>query len=75
MDFTIAIDDEILERVRARENRENTSVDRLIQKYLEEYGGSGQHRAEACERLLALSRSSQSRRGNAKWTRAELYER
>ena len=75
MKLTIAIDDEILERVRARANRENTSVNMLIQKYLEEYGGSGQHRAEACERLLALSRSSQSRRGNARWTREELYER
>ena len=75
MKLTIAINDEILERVRARANRENTSVDSLIQKHLEEYGGSGQHRAEACERLLALSRSSQSRRGNARWTREELYER
>ena len=75
MKITIAIDDEILERVRARAKRENTSVDRLIQKHLEEYGGSGQHRAEACERVLALSQSSQSRRGNARWTREELYER
>ena len=75
MNFTVAIDDEILKRARARASRENMSVDRLIQKYLEEYGGSGQHRAEACERLLVLSRSSQSRRGNTKWTREELYER
>ena len=75
MKLIIAIDGEILERVRARANRENTSVNMLIQKYLEEYGGSGRHPAEACERLLALSRSSQSRRGNTKWTREELYER
>lgn len=30
MKLTIAIDDEILERVRARANRENTSVNMLI---------------------------------------------
>ena len=35
MKLTIAIDDEILERVRARAKRENTSVDRLIQKHLD----------------------------------------
>ena len=75
MNLTITVDDDVLKRARTRANQENTSIEILLQKYLEEYGGAGQHCAEACERLLALSRSSQAQRGNTKWIREELYER
>ncbi|MCY4349950.1 MAG: hypothetical protein OXC25_08910 [Thiotrichales bacterium] len=75
MSLTIEVDDDILKRARIRAARENTSVNAVIREYLTAYAGVNRHRAEACERLLALSRSSKSARGGATWTRDDLHER
>ncbi len=75
MSLTIEVDDDILKRARLRVARENTSVNAVIREYLTAYAGVNRHRAEACERLLALSRSSKSARGGATWTRDDLHER
>lgn len=75
MSPTIEVDDDILKRARIRAARENTSVNAVIREYLTAYAGVNRHRAEACERLLALSRSSKSARGGATWTRDDLHER
>jgi len=75
MRLMIEVDDDILKRARIRAARENTSVNAVIREYLTAYAGVNRHRAEACERLLALSRSSKSARGGATWTRDELHER
>ena len=74
MNLTIVVDDEILKRARIRAIQENTSVNAVVRDYLTAYAGAGR-RAEACERLLALSRSCESGRGSATWTRDELHER
>ena len=75
MILTIVVDDEILDRARIRALRENTSVNAVVRAHLATYAGSDQHRDDACERLLALSRASRSRRGGAAWCRNELHER
>ena len=75
MRLTVEVDDDILKRARIRAARENTSVNAVIREYLTAYAGVNRHRAEACERLLALSRSSKSARGGATWTRDDLHER
>ena len=75
MNLTIVVDDDILKRARIRAIQENTSVNAVIREYLTAYAGADRHRAEACERLLALSRSCNSRRGGGAWTRDELHER
>ena len=75
MILTIVVDDEILECARIRAICENTSVNAVVRAYLATYADSDQQRDDACERLLALSRSSCSRRGRAFWTRAGLHER
>ena len=75
MNLTIVVDDDILKRARIRAIQENTSVNAVVREYLTAYAGAGRHRAEACERLLALSRSCKSGRGGATWTRDELHER
>ena len=75
MNLTIVVDDDILKRARIRAIQENTSVNAMVQEYLVAYAGADRHRAEACERLLALSRSCNSGRGGATWTRDELHER
>jgi len=75
MRLMIEVDDDILKRARIRAARENTPVNAVIREYLTAYAGVNRHRAEACERLLALSRSSKSARGGATWTRDDLHER
>ena len=75
MNLTIVVDDDILKRARIRAIQENTSVNAVVREYLTAYAGADRHRSEACERLLALSRSCKSRRGGGAWTRDELHER
>lgn len=75
MNLTIVVDDDILKRARIRAIEENTSVNAVLRAYLATYAGAGRRREEACERLLALSRASRSRRGGAVWSREDLHER
>lgn len=75
MNLTVVVDDDILKLARIRAIRENTSVNAVVREYLSAYAGSGRSRAIACEQLLALSRSSHSGRGDARWTRDDLHER
>ena len=75
MNLTIVVDQEILKRARIRAIEENTSVNSVVRAFLATYAGAGRQRDDACERLLALSRASRSRRGAAVWSRDDLYER
>ena len=75
MNLTIVVDDDTLKRARIRAIQENTSVNAVVREYLTAYAGADRRRDEACDRLLALSRSGNSRRGGATWTRDELHER
>ena len=75
MNLTIVVDDDILKRARIRAIEENTSVNAVLRAYLATYAGADRRRDEACERVLALSRASRSRRGGAVWSRDDLYER
>ena len=75
MNLTIVVDDDTLKRARIRAIQENTSVNAVIREFLTSYAGADRHRVEACERLLAMSRSCLSRRGEARWSRDELHER
>ena len=75
MNLTIVVDDDTLKRARIRAIRENTSVNALIREYLAAYARTDRRRTEACKRLITLSRSCRSRRGDAKWTREDLHER
>ena len=75
MNLTIVVDDEILKRARIRATQENTSVNAVLRHYLEAYAGADSHRSRACERLLALSEFSRSKRGRAAWTRDGVHER
>ena len=75
MNLTVVIDEDTLKRARIRAIQENTSVNAVVREFLATYAGGSRQRAEACERLLALSRSCNSRRGDARWTRDELHER
>ena len=75
MILTIVVDDDIFERARIRAIEENTSVNAVVRTYLATYAGVDRRRDDACERLLALSRASRSRRGGAVWNRDDLQGR
>jgi KaiC/GvpD/RAD55 family RecA-like ATPase len=75
MNLTITVDGDLLKRARIRALQEDTSVNSVLRQFLEAYAGMGERRRDAVADLLALSETARSRRGSAKWTRDELYER
>ena len=75
MNLTITVDDELLKKARIQALQEDTSVNALVREFLETYVGSNNERRRAIAELLKLSRECSSGRGDAHWTRDELYER
>ena len=75
MNLTITVDSNLLKRARIRALQEDTSVNAVLRQFLEAYAGVGERRRDAVADLLALSEAATSRRGSARWTRDELYER
>ena len=73
--LTIKVDEESLKKARLRALQEGTSVNALLRDFLDSYAGVRREQQEAVGRIVALSRSSSSRRGGRTWTRAELPER
>ena len=74
MNLTITVDDELLKRARIRALEENTSVNAVLPKCLESYADTTRQR-RAVDHLLQLSRTARAKRGRARWTRDDLYER
>lgn len=73
--LTISVDEEVLRRARIRALRQGSSVNAILRELLEAYAGMGKAQSEAVAELLALSKGSTSRRGDAMWTRDDLHER
>lgn len=73
--LTITIDEESLKRARMRALQEGTSVNALLRAFLESYAGVRREQQAAAGRIVALSRTSKSRRGGRTWTRDDLHER
>ena len=75
MKLTVTVDDDVIKRARMRARQEGTTVNAALRDYLESYAGGPPGRREAIGRFLALSESSNTGRGDATWTRDELYDR
>ncbi|HZF14184.1 MAG TPA: DUF6364 family protein [Thermoanaerobaculia bacterium] len=73
--LTITIEDEILRRARLRALEQGTSLNALLENYLEAYAAVGSTFEQATEAILRLSTDSKSGRGDRSWTRDELHER
>jgi len=73
--LTITIEDEILRRARLRALEQGTSLNALLENYLEAYAAMGSTLEQATEAILRLSTDSKSGRGDRSWTRDELHER
>lgn len=73
--LTVSVDDDLLKQARLRAIERGTSVNAEIRRFLEQYAGASGARAASVQRITALARASQSRRGGRRWTRDELHER
>ncbi len=76
--LTISVDEEVLKRARIRALEENSSVNAVLARYLEEYARTDElrrRREEALKSLLELADRCQVGRGDKTWTRDELHER
>lgn len=76
--LTISVDAEVLKRARIRALEENSSVNAVLARYLEEYAQTKElrrQREEALGDLLQLADECQAGRAGERWTRDDLHER
>ncbi len=72
--LTITVSEEILNSAHRRALEQGTSVNAVLRNYLSQFAGTQSAQANAAKRVLELSRTACSGRGNAKWTRDDLHE-
>jgi hypothetical protein len=74
--ITLAIDDEILGKVRIIATRQRTTVNAMVRNYLAEVAGRDETQAEARKRLLHRMETSKGRVApDWKFDREETHER
>jgi hypothetical protein len=74
--ITLAIDDEVLDKVRAYAAEQKTTVNAIVRKHLERLASEDDKRAEARRNLLRLAQASRGRlASDYTWNREELYDR
>ena len=74
--ITLAIDDEVLAKVRAYATEQKTTVNAIVRLHLEKLAAENDSRAEARRQLLRLAQISQGRLAlDYVWNREELYDR
>jgi hypothetical protein len=74
--ITLAIDEGVLEKVRAYAAEQKTTVNAIVRQHLEKIAGENDKRAEARRQLRRLAETSQARLGGDHvWNREELYDR
>ena len=74
--LTIAVDEETAKRARIRALEEGTSVNALLQNYLEDYAGVRRERMAAWRKIQdPAKRSGMGSRGRGVPTREEIYNR
>ena len=74
--ITLAIDDEVLEKVRVYAVERKTTVNAIVRQHLEKIAGENDKRAEARRQLLRLAETSRGRLSpEYVWNREELHDR
>lgn len=76
--LTISVDDRVLKQARLRALEENTSVNAVLGKRLEEYAQVeevGRRRLAALQRVIEIADAHTIERGVTAWNREALYER
>jgi hypothetical protein len=73
--LTLAIDGELLDRVRVVAAERRTSVTRLVRDYLRALVDEDERYGRAAARLRARMEAPVLAVGGSRWTREELYDR
>lgn len=73
--ITLAVDEDVLNRVRVVAAARRTSVNAMVREYLSEIADRDDRAAQARANLRALSERSTARIGTQTWTRESLHER
>ncbi len=74
--ITLAIDEEVLDKVRAYAVEHRMTVKAIVRRHLEKGAGENKMRAEARRQLLRLAETSRGRiSADFVWSREELYDR
>ncbi len=76
--LAINVNDAVLKRACIRALEENSSVNAILGRYLEEYAYADEmrrRRKQALQSLLTLADQCQVGRGGKTWSRDELYEK
>lgn len=73
MNLTLAIDDKVLERARERAKRLGISVQDVVRRHLEEFGGMGSTSAAADELLKLMTEQPGDSHGK-RFTRTDAYD-
>ncbi len=74
--ITLAVADEVLDKVRSYAAEQKTTVNAIVRQYLEKIASENDKRAEARRQLRRLAEKSQGRLGPGfVWNREELYDR
>ena len=74
--ITLAMDDEVLDKVRAYAAEHKTTVNAIVRQHLEKLASENDRRAEARRNLKRLAETSKGTLGPGYvWNREELYDR
>jgi|APFEC2959095136_1045048.scaffolds.fasta_scaffold09784_2 hypothetical protein len=73
--ITLAIDPDVLDRVRVIAAERKTTVNGMVRDYLERVAATEEKASRFSERLTELRKRSQFEVGPITWTRDSLYER
>lgn len=71
--LTLAIDDDLLDKVRVLAAMKRTSVNEMVRGFLQRLVEQESEHDEATEALLKLARESKGRMGDWKFSRDETY--
>ena len=76
--LTISVEGDILKRARIRAIEQDTSVNKVLASYVEQYARADdlqRDRLQTVERIIALADEAGAGSGGRRWTRDELHER
>ena len=73
--ITLAVDEDVLAKVRRIAAEQDTTVNAMVREYLTRLSSDADRAATARQRLLELSETSVLEIGEVTWTRDDLYER
>jgi len=73
--LNLPLEDNLLQRAQSRATAQGTTVDALLEGFLQNYANKSVACQQATRRILQLARESRVASGQPRWTRESLYER